>query len=106
MSTDLHDVNQALIDPMSVQTKLRFFKELVAMGFKEIEIGFPSASETDFEFTRLLIEQNHIPDDVTIEVLVQARFDLIEKTVQSLRGAKQTILHMRSEERRVGKECR
>src|SRR5690554_4047945 len=94
MSTDLRDGNQALIDPMSVQTKLRFFKELVAMGFKEIEIGFPSASETDFEFTRLLIEQNHIPDDVTIEVLVQARFDLIEKTVQSLRGARQAILHM------------
>jgi len=94
MSTDLRDGNQALIDPMNVQTKLRFFKELVAMGFKEIEIGFPSASETDFEFTRLLIEQNHIPDDVTIEVLVQARFDLIEKTVQSLRGAKQAILHM------------
>lgn len=94
MSTDLRDGNQALIDPMNVQTKLRFFKELVAMGFKEIEIGFPSASETDFEFTRLLIEQNHIPDDVTIEVLVQARFGLIEKTVQSLRGAKQAILHM------------
>lgn len=94
MSTDLRDGNQALIDPMSVPTKLRFFKELVAIGFKEIEIGFPSASDTDFEFTRLLIEQNHIPDDVTIEVLVQARFDLIEKTVQSVRGAKRVILHM------------
>ena len=94
MSTDLRDGNQALIDPMSVATKLRFFKELVAIGFKEIEIGFPSASETDFEFTRLLIEENHIPDDVTIEVLVQARYDLIEKTVQSLRGAKRAILHM------------
>jgi len=94
MSTDLRDGNQALIDPMSVQTKLRMFKELVAIGFKEIEIGFPSASEIDFSFTRLLIEENHIPDDVTIEVLVQARFDLIEKTVQSLRGAKRAILHM------------
>lgn len=94
MSTDLRDGNQALIDPMSVTTKLRFFKELVAIGFKEIEIGFPSASETDYEFTRLLIEQNHIPDDVTIEVLVQARYDLIERTVQSLRGAKRAILHM------------
>lgn len=94
MSTDLRDGNQALIDPMSVQTKLRFFKELVAIGFKEIEIGFPSASETDYEFTRLLIEQDHIPGDVTIEVLVQARYDLIEKTVQSLRGAKRAILHM------------
>ena len=94
MSTDLRDGNQALIDPMSVTTKLKMFKELVAIGFKEIEIGFPSASEIDFNFTRLLIEGNHIPDDVTIEVLVQARFDLIEKTVQSLRGAKQAILHM------------
>ena len=94
MSTDLRDGNQALIDPMSVATKLRMFKELVAIGFKEIEIGFPSASEIDFNFTRLLIEENHIPDDVTIEVLVQARFDLIEKTVQSLRGAKKAILHL------------
>ncbi|HWV16375.1 MAG TPA: 2-isopropylmalate synthase [Cellvibrio sp.] len=94
MSTDLRDGNQALIDPMSVATKLRMFKELVAIGFKEIEIGFPSASDIDFNFTRLLIEENHIPDDVTIEVLVQARFDLIERTVQSLRGAKRAILHM------------
>lgn len=94
MSTDLRDGNQALIDPMSVATKFRMFKELVAIGFKEIEIGFPSASEIDFSFTRMLIEENHIPDDVTIEVLVQARFDLIERTVQSLRGAKRAILHM------------
>ncbi len=94
MSTDLRDGNQALIDPMSVETKLRFFKELVAMGFKEIEIGFPSASEADFRFARRLIEENHIPDDVTIEVLTQARFELIEKTVESLRGAKRAILHM------------
>lgn len=94
MSTDLRDGNQALIDPMSVQTKLRMFKELVAIGFKEIEIGFPSASEIDYNFTRQLIEENLIPDDVTIEVLVQARYDLIEKTVQSLRGAKRAILHM------------
>ncbi|WP_410369319.1 2-isopropylmalate synthase [Catenovulum sp. 2E275] len=94
MSTDLRDGNQALIDPMSIETKLRFFKELVAMGFKEIEVGFPSASQIDFDFVRLLIEENHIPDDVTIEVLVQARFELIERTVESLRGAKQAILHM------------
>lgn len=94
MSTDLRDGNQALIDPMSVQTKLRFFKELVAIGFKEIEIGFPSASEIDFDFTRVLIEDNHIPDDVTIEVLVQARHDLIKRTVESLRGAKRAILHI------------
>jgi 2-isopropylmalate synthase len=94
MSTDLRDGNQALIDPMSVATKLRMFKELVAIGFKEIEIGFTSASEIDYNFARILIEENLIPDDVTIEVLVQARFDLIEKTVQSLRGAKRAILHM------------
>ncbi|GAC07602.1 2-isopropylmalate synthase [Paraglaciecola chathamensis] len=94
MSTDLRDGNQALIDPMSIETKLRFFKELVAIGFKQIEVGFPSASDIDFNFVHLLIEENHIPDDVTIEVLVQARFDLIERTVDSLRGAKQAILHM------------
>ena len=70
MSTDLRDGNQALIDPMSIATKFRMFKELVAIGFKEIEIGFPSASEIDFNFTRMLIEENHIPDDVTIEVLI------------------------------------
>ncbi len=94
MSTDLRDGNQALIDPMSIETKLRFFKELVKIGFKEIEVGFPSASDIDFNFVRLLIEENHIPDDVTIEVLVQARYELIERTVESLRGAKQAILHM------------
>lgn len=94
MSTDLRDGNQALIDPMSVETKLRMFKELVAIGFKEIEIGFPSASQTDFDFTRMLIEDGHIPDDVTIEVLVQARHELIERTVESVRGAKRVILHL------------
>jgi 2-isopropylmalate synthase len=94
MSTDLRDGNQALIDPMSVDTKLRFFDELVRMGFKEIEVGFPSASETDFTVVRRLIEENRIPDDVTIEVLTQARYDLIEKTVASLKGAKRAILHM------------
>jgi len=94
MSTDLRDGNQALIDPMSVETKLHFFDELVKMGFKEIEVGFPSASETDFTVVRRLIEENRIPDDVTIEVLTQARYDLIEKTVESLKGAKRAILHM------------
>nr|WP_202946528.1 2-isopropylmalate synthase [Methylophaga frappieri] len=94
MSTDLRDGNQALIDPMSVETKLRFFKALVAMGFKEIEVGFPSASETDFNVVRRLIEENLIPDDVTIEVLTQAREDLIERTVKSLKGARRAILHM------------
>lgn len=94
MSTDLRDGNQSLIDPMNPQTKLRFFKALVAIGFKEIEVGFPSASQTEFDFVRQLIEENHIPDDVTIEVLTQARYDLIERTVESLRGAKRAILHM------------
>lgn len=94
MSTDLRDGNQALIDPMSVETKLTFFKEIVAMNFKEIEIGFPSASDTDFQFTRRLIDEGHIPEDVTIEVLVQARKELIERTVESVRGAKRVIIHM------------
>jgi 2-isopropylmalate synthase len=94
MSTDLRDGNQALIDPMTVETKLRFFDALVQIGFKEIEVGFPSASETDFTVVRRLIEENRIPDDVTIEVLTQARYDLIEKTVASLKGAKRAILHM------------
>lgn len=94
MSTDLRDGNQALIDPMSVDSKMRFFLALVDMGFKEIEVGFPSASETDFNFVRRLIEENRIPDDVTIEVLTQAREDLIARTVESLKGAKRAILHM------------
>ncbi len=94
MSTDLRDGNQALIDPMSIETKLRFFKKLVSIGFKQIEVGFPSASDIDFQFVRLLIEGNHIPDDVTIEVLTQARYELIERTVESLRGARNAILHM------------
>ena len=94
MSTDLRDGNQALIDPMSIETKLRFFKKLVSIGFKQIEVGFPSASDIDFQVVRLLIEGNHIPDDVTIEVLTQARYELIERTVESLRGARHAILHM------------
>jgi len=94
MSTDLRDGNQALIDPMSIETKMRYFKALVEMGFKEIEVGFPSASETDFNLVRRLIEENVIPEDVTIEVLTQARQDLIERTVESLKGARRAILHM------------
>lgn len=94
MSTDLRDGNQALIDPMSVETKLRYFDELVRIGFKEIEVGFPSASETDFTVVRRLIEENRIPEDVTIEVLTQAREDLIARTVESLKGARRAILHM------------
>ncbi len=94
MSTDLRDGNQALIDPMNVETKMRLFRQLVEIGFKEIEVGFPSASETDFNFVRRLIDENHIPDDVTIEVLTQAREDLIARTVESLKGAKRAIVHM------------
>lgn len=94
MSTDLRDGNQALIDPMTVETKLRFFDELVKIGFKEIEVGFPAASETDFKVVRRLIEEDRIPDDVTIEVLTQAREDLIARTVASLKGCKRAILHM------------
>ena len=93
-SVDLRDGNQALAVPMNVSQKLELFQALVACGFKEIEVGFPSASNTEFAFNRLLIEKNHIPDDVTIQVLVQAREDLIEKTVQSLVGAKKVIIHL------------
>ncbi|MCM2495829.1 2-isopropylmalate synthase [Burkholderia glumae] len=94
MSTDLRDGNQALFEPMDATRKMRMFKMLVAIGFKEIEVAFPSASETDFNFVRELIEGGHIPDDVTIEVLTQARDDLIERTFASLRGAKRAIVHL------------
>ncbi|MEZ5523879.1 MAG: 2-isopropylmalate synthase [Pseudomonadales bacterium] len=94
MSTDLRDGNQSLIDPMSVETKLRFFEMLVDIGFKEIEVAFPAASDTDFNFVRRLIEENRIPADVTIEVLTQAREDLIKRTVESLVGARRAIVHM------------
>lgn len=94
MSTDLRDGNQALIDPMSVETKLTFFLALVEIGFKEIEVGFPSASKTDFDLVRLLIEGDYIPHDVTIEVLTQARKELIDRTVESLVGARRAIVHL------------
>ncbi|NLY58305.1 MAG: 2-isopropylmalate synthase [Gammaproteobacteria bacterium] len=93
LSTDLRDGNQSLIEPMDGEKKMRFFKCLVAVGVKEIEVGFPSASQTDFDFVRELIEGGHIPDDVTIQVLTQARDDLIERTFESLKGAKQAIVH-------------
>jgi 2-isopropylmalate synthase len=93
-SVDLRDGNQALAVPMNVAQKLELFQTLVKCGFKEIEVGFPSASNTEFAFNRLLIEKGHIPDDVTIQCLVQAREDLIEKTVQSLIGAKSVIIHL------------
>ena len=92
-SVDLRDGNQALIDPMNLEEKLEFFHALVDMGFKEIEIGFPSASETEYEICRELIEKNHIPDDVTIQVLVQAREHLIHKTFEAIKGAKNVIVH-------------
>ena len=94
LSTDLRDGNQALIEPMDAQRKLRMFEMLVRIGFKEIEVGFPSASQTDFDFVRLLIEQNLIPEDVTIQVLTQARQPLIERTFESLRGARRAIVHL------------
>ena len=93
-SVDLRDGNQALIEPMDSTRKMRMFKTLVAVGFKEIEVGFPSASETDFAFLRELIDGGHIPDDVTIQVLTQAREHLIDRTIESLQGAKQAILHL------------
>jgi len=94
LSTDLRDGNQALIEPMDVQRKLRMFEMLVAIGFKEIEVGFPSASQTEFDFVRLLIDEKRIPDDVTIQVLTQARAPLIERTFESLVGAPRAIVHL------------
>ncbi|MCC6073708.1 2-isopropylmalate synthase [Pseudomonas sp. GCM10022188] len=93
LSSDLRDGNQSLIEPMDADKKLRFFQCLVAVGVKEIEVGFPSASQTDFDFVRTLIEDGHIPDDVTIQVLTQAREDLITRTFESLKGAKKAIVH-------------
>ncbi|AKT52153.1 2-isopropylmalate synthase [Arsenicicoccus sp. oral taxon 190] len=92
-AVDLRDGNQALIDPMSPERKLRMFQLLVQMGYKEIEVGFPSASQTDYDFVRQLIEGGHIPDDVTIQVLTQCRDHLIERTYDALRGARQAIVH-------------
>ncbi|MGI5906606.1 MAG: 2-isopropylmalate synthase, partial [Candidatus Pararuminococcus gallinarum] len=93
-SVDLRDGNQALVVPMSLEEKLEFFKFLVKIGFKEIEVGFPAASETEYEFVRTLIEQNLIPDDVVIQVLTQSREHIIQKTFQSLQGAKRAIVHL------------
>ncbi len=93
-AVDLRDGNQALIDPMSPERKRIMFDLLVRMGYKEIEVGFPSASQTDFDFVRSLIEEGAIPDDVTIQVLTQARDHLIERTYESIRGAKQAIVHL------------
>ncbi|MFR9799604.1 2-isopropylmalate synthase [Streptomyces sp. MS06] len=95
LSTDLRDGNQALIDPMSPERKRRMFDQLVRMGYKEIEVGFPASGQTDFDFVRSIIEEEGaIPDDVTISVLTQAREDLIERTVESLKGAKRATVHL------------
>lgn len=93
-SVDLRDGNQALIQPMSLEKKLEMFDLLVGLGFKEIEVGFPSASEVEFDFTRLLIEKNLIPDGVLIQVLTQAREHLIKKTYESIKGAKEVVMHL------------
>lgn len=92
-SVDLRDGNQALVDPMNLEEKLEYFKTLIAVGFKEIEVGFPSASETEYEILRALIDGHYIPDDVTIQVLVQARPHLIKKTFEAIDGAKNVIVH-------------
>ena len=94
MSTDLRDGNQALIEPMSPEKKLRFFEMLVKIGIKEIEVGFPSASQTDFDFVRMLVDEKRIPDDVTIIVLTQAREELIRRTVEAAAGAQRAIVHV------------
>ena len=93
-SVDLRDGNQALIEPMGSDRKMRFFKLLLACGFKEIEIGFPAASQTDYDFVRTLIDENLIPEDVTVQVLTQARQELIERTFESLKGARRAIVHL------------
>ncbi|MEO0011596.1 MAG: hypothetical protein RIQ39_1185, partial [Actinomycetota bacterium] len=93
-SVDLRDGNQALIDPMDTPRKLAMFKLLVAMGYKEIEVGFPSASQTDFDFVRKIIDEDLIPDDVIIQVLTQAREPLIRRTYEAIAGSKQAIIHL------------
>ena len=93
-SVDLRDGNQALIEPMGLEEKIEFFQMLVDIGFKEIEVGFPAASETEFDFVRALIERNMIPEDVTIQVLTQAREHIIKKTFEALQGAPQAVVHL------------
>ncbi|MEX2044508.1 MAG: 2-isopropylmalate synthase, partial [Opitutus sp.] len=93
-SVDLRDGNQALSQPMSVEEKLEYFEMLVQVGFKEIEVGFPSASQIEFDFCRRLIEENRIPDDVAIQVLCQCREELITRSIEAMRGAKNAIFHL------------
>ena len=103
-SVDLRDGNQALIDPMTIEQKMRFFKTIVSVGFKEIEIGFPSAAQVEFDFARKLIEENHVPDDVTLQVLVQAREHLIARTFESLAGARRAIVPVYNSTCRIQRE--
>src|SRR5437762_2446039 len=93
-SVDRRDGNQALIEPMDAARKLRMFEMLVRIGFKEIEVGFPSASQTEFDFVRMLIEQDLVPEDVTVQVLTQARSELIHRTFEALRGARRAVVHV------------
>jgi 2-isopropylmalate synthase len=93
-SVDLRDGNQALAQPMSVEEKLEMFELLVGIGFKEIEVGFPSASQIEFDFCRRLIEENRIPEDVTLQILCQCREDLIVRSLEALRGARRVIFHL------------
>ena len=93
-SVDLRDGNQALIEPMSLEEKLEFFQMLIDIGFKEIEVGFPAASETEFDFMRALIERNMIPDDVTVQVLTQAREHIIKRTFEAVKGAPRAVIHL------------
>ena len=93
-SVDLRDGNQALIEPMGLEEKLEFFRMLVEVGFKEIEVGFPAASDTEYQFVRALIERDMIPDDVTIQVLTQARDHIIRKTFESIKGAPSAVVHL------------
>ena len=92
-SVDLRDGNQALIVPMSLEEKLEFFRMLVKIGFKEIEVGFPAASDTEYEFLRTLIEKNMIPEDVTVQVLTQCRDHIIRKTFEAVKGAPRAVIH-------------
>ena len=93
-SVDLRDGNQALVVPMDLETKLKFFELLVKIGFKEIEVGFPAASETEFEFLRALIERDLVPEDVTLQVLTQAREHIIRRTFEALEGCSNAIVHV------------
>jgi 2-isopropylmalate synthase len=93
-SVDLRDGNQALIEPMDIERKVRMFEQLVKIGFKEIEVGFPSASQIEFDFMRKLIEENRILDDVTVQVLTQAREHLIRRTFEALEGVPRAIVHL------------